>query len=128
MDPITAAGLVILVILGAIGVIGSAATVEEARKRKPGQGTIDLEPQEGLNLYAMAQASPDPYVVEDIADQLYRGGRTTHAAQARAALNHFYAALSATTDEARVHYWSIVGAGFLGLANRVATQRPSVLQ
>lgn len=128
MDPITGVILAIFLVIGAAGVIGSAATVDEARKRKPGQGAVDLEHQEGLNLYARAMGSSDPYEIEDIADQLYRGGMTTHAAQARAVLNHFYAALSSTTDEARVHYWSIVGAGFVNLANRVATQRPSVLQ
>lgn len=86
-----------------------------------------LDPDYALELYAEAQSSRDPYRVEDIADELSDGSEEGKAAQVRAALNRFYAALSATTDEARVHYWNIVGAGFLGLANRVATQRPSVL-
>lgn len=110
------------VVLTLISVVTFNRVAVAATKPPP-----EVSPDEDRNLYAEALSSSDPYRIEAIADEYYDRGEPGRASQLRAALNHFYEAMSAATPEARTHYWWLVGQGFVGLANRVQTQRPSVL-
>lgn len=110
------------VVLTLISVVTFNRVAVAATKPPP-----EVNPEEDRELYTEALSSSDPLRIEDIADEYFDRGEPGRASQLRAALNHYYSALSATSDEARTHYWWLVGQGFVGLANRVSSQRPSVL-
>lgn len=110
--------MVPIVIIGlALGIIGLGSFVAG----RAAEAAEEIDDEEALEVYALAQTSADVETIRDYATQLYRANHQTLANNISTALRIY---TTATTEfNVSQYYWDLVGLGFLGLANRLSAER-----